>query len=412
MTISNMDSTEPLLEPFLVDLNQLYNEIKQEEWTKNKFDAVSGLSKLARYIDQATLLFGLRMQARFIVYGPLYPGKLGVDEDNFKALLVLAEQRMDLIRATPILWAYWQSIELLKMSPSDPRMKHLLGDHLAYLFSHQATILKEDYIDNLSYLTNYCIRCLNEGNEDLRGLQFMATIRMVERKYGLTWDEDTVCINQNLFLNVANGALLLKDRKNWVGVKMEGLELSEEGFFSVYDWIEEYLSFYTSRLPKNNQKSSVDYLKCRMAFHQEDFEGAAELLHEMSGLPFREFGMSRRRIEMMTYYELRYRHGGKAPRVIRKIESNVRKQVTNLKANIKDLEVRQNKLSSHAKNFSRFVEGYEALINLREGMEAYPRGHKKRSQLVAEVKSEWLSELADFSHESGEWLRKCFYELT
>ncbi|MEL7162577.1 MAG: hypothetical protein AAFN92_17605, partial [Bacteroidota bacterium] len=315
--------------------------------------------------DQVAFLFGFRAYARLITYGFVHKqSSIGLREDDFMSLWVAAKRRREQIEKVPVLKAYRSIIDLVRTDISELEPGEV-DRQITYLYGNQGRMDREDYVDCTSMLFNYCLRWANQGDTSLLSELLQLNIMTIDGKFGKQWSprkDKSRRLSHSIFSNTALLALKANDRKDWRDTYMEVIELPVENEVSVYDWIDAYLKAYKSRVDEKHRSNIVAYVKLRVAIHREDFPLAARILSGLENCPYEFYGMTRRMLALITYYELRYCNGGKAHPAIRRLNINPESSLRNLKMNVRDLQQRQKTLLPHARNFQFFTDGYTDLL--------------------------------------------------
>ncbi|MEO0732393.1 MAG: hypothetical protein AAFZ52_06135, partial [Bacteroidota bacterium] len=238
--------------------------------------------------DRVGLLYGFRGYVRYIAYGFIHrPASIGLGAEDFTGLLATVKRRREQLEKEPVLKAYWDTITLLRKELAEVD-KGEVDRLLSFLYGNQGRMDREDYIDLVGMIFNFCTRWVNEGNRDLLPELLRASILMIDGKYGEGWsprrDRD-VWLQHHIFSNNAVLALKLNRRRNWRNTRMALFEPPAEGVFPVEEWAEAYVQVYQSRVHRDYRKWVVAYVRARVAVHQGDFSQAATLLRKLKERP-------------------------------------------------------------------------------------------------------------------------------
>lgn len=395
------------------EIKRNYLAIKEFEWSHDRLSLLESLTGLNWATDRLYLFCKLRLYARFLDYRKLFhQQEIGLCEEDFSALQVLAKQQRPNIKLEDPLWAYFRTTEILNMSPKAANTPSFLDDHLSYLESKVTDLEQEDFVDCVNYLLNYALQAVNRGNNRYDQPLFRAVVLIINRKYGEGWKPSKhVRLNDKIFSLTVTSALALEKRRNWRESLIYGIVPTSSGSFTVYDWVHQFLKVYSSRLKKDVRKATLDYCKLRIAFHEESYEDVAIYLDKLKDEDLKFYGRVRRIITLIAHYELRYRHGKRAHPAIRKFAFDVKGTLTALRMNYRDLEQRQQRLPVHVEHIKYFVEGYENLLDIRETIAPHQVGSQKRRQVLEARCTTALNTLEDFKHRYGDWLRTCLHEL-
>jgi len=409
--ISFAADTPSSMNDYQEDLEAQYWKLKEEEW-EGKLTAPKDLALLSWKADRAYLLFGLRLKARRVGYRFLFPDRdVGLRKEDFAGLENILAHRQRLVAKEPSLFAYKQTIALMEMDPYAVVTIRLIEDHLIYLESVAEDLPGEDYIDNLSFLGNYCSHYWNEeGLKTLVKPLFRSKLMMLGAKYHGSWRGKRTALSHMIFSNMATIALHLKEEQDWRFVAMPGLDLPE-GRISVYDWIEAYIAGYRRKVSTEFRMLTIYYIRCRMAFSQNDFPELAVLLRKLADQPLSFYGPMRLYLSLMTYYELRYRHGSTPHPEARKLMKDPRIAIGQLRAKARDLEKRQERLKAHHIHLKTFADGYAGLLSLRMELDKLPSGSEQRRRLLEAGQREVSASLVGKTHEAYTWLRERVKEL-
>ncbi|MEM9528568.1 MAG: hypothetical protein AAGA31_18285, partial [Bacteroidota bacterium] len=373
------------------DIKRHYLAVKNFEWTHDRLSLSTNLAELNWASDRFYLFCKLRLYARYLDYSKLFPQReVGLSEEDFLALKLLAKQQREQIRREEPLWAYLRTTEVLKMSPTATDTPPLLGNHLSFLESNVRELDQEDYVDCVNYLLNYALQAVNQGNDDYDQQLFRAAVLIIDGKYGESWRTRHIRLNDKIFTLVVTSALALQHRRNWRESLIYGITPPPEGSFTVFDWINQFLKAYSSRLKGEVRRATLNYCKLRIAFHQESFEDVAIYLSKIGKQDLKFYGHVLRIITLIAHYELRYRHGEKAHPGIRKYKFNVPDTLSKLKMNLRDLEDRQERLPLLQRHLEYFITGYENLLDIREQLTSLPKGSRRRQECLWELRNKAL----------------------
>jgi len=396
---------------YLSELTGLYDEIKQSEWTNNKLAPPDSLATLSWYADRAYLLFGLRLYVRWLAYSPLFPEReLGLREENFEGLLKIVRRRMAQLEKEDTLYAYWRTAQLIDRRKSSLATPDQINDHIFFLYTKAEAFEQEDYVDLLGYLNLFCTNRINAGVMAFTGQSFRANLFMIERKYGLSWKRGHTALPYPVFYNLAISALKLPRMEDWQNTRMHGLEFPP-GRVSRHEWIVAYINFYGKRVGKEIRKPIIAYLQAHLAFTQDEYVLCARELLKVKHMPLSFFGLARRRLSLMTYYELRYCQPGKVPPISRKLEPDLPAAIKKLAANLRDMKKRKDRLLPHYENMMPFLKGFQELKQTRDQLKTFAPGSANYLRTLRKNRKEAIERLADYRHESGDWLREKWMEL-
>lgn len=396
---------------YLGELTGLYDEIKEFEWKGNKLAAPKSLASLAWLADRAYLLYGLRLYVRWLAYGPLFPVKeLGLREKDFDGLLLIVRRRLAQIEQEDVLRAYWRTAQLIDNRSSTPPSAELIKDHIFFLYAKADALEQEDYVDLLGYLNLCCTGRINAGDNAFISPSFQTNLFMIERKYGVSWKRGHTPLPYPVFYNLAISALKLSNWSDWREVRMHGLDFPA-GPVNRYDWLTAYIDYYGRRVDKDFRKPIIAYLNAQLAFQQEKFVHCARELLKIKDMPLTFFGPARRRLSLMTYYELRYCLPGRVPPIARKLEPDLPAAINKLKANLIDLKERKDRLLPHYENLMPFLQGFMDLTQTLDRLGQLVPGSDNHHETLRQNRKAAVDRLADYRHESGDWLRDKWMEL-
>jgi hypothetical protein len=149
-------------------------------------------------------------------------------------------------------------------------LKELLKENIAFFNEVENRSL-------YSYLFNYCIRNINQGNSEF--------LREIFSLYDFTLEKNIL---------VENGKLSPWDYKNIVAT---GLRLKE------YEWSEKFIVDYKRLLPISHRNNAYLYNLARLLFEKKEFK---ELLRTLQDVEFDDifYSLDARSLLIKTYYEL------------------------------------------------------------------------------------------------------------
>lgn len=151
---------------------------------------------------------------------------------------------------------------------------------LMALIKDDAGAIKEKHLlILLIHLKNYCIDTkINTGHSEY----FLQLFEIFQLQ-----------INKELILE--NDLISPQNYKNIISV---GLHLKE------FDWVEDFIQKYTTKLPKENQDNSLNYNLAKVYFYKEDYVKVIELLREVEYRTL-VYSLGGKLILLKTYYELK-----------------------------------------------------------------------------------------------------------
>ncbi|MBC6996131.1 hypothetical protein QWY85_04885 [Neolewinella lacunae] len=396
---------------YLNDLAEEFEHLKRFEWAANQLVAPDRLATLAWANDRSYLLFALYLKARQLLYEGRYTEKsIGLQEADFVALDALLVRRALQVEKDPLLFAYLRTCQIVALDPLAEGVDQQIEDHIAYLQSFQVHLPLEDYVYNLSLLNNFCIKGKSLGAKGLTAATFRSALLMLEGKYGAKWSRKPH-LPYIIFSNVATGAMDLAELGQWQFVPIY-YKADEAPVNDVYDWLELYIKGYQSRVEKTFRASTVAYVRARMAFRRGDFVAAANAISKIDEAAVESLVLGSRRLTLMTWYALRYNGDETARRMARKFLADPRALLLKMRAQVRDLELRQKRLPGHRSHFLTFLDAFSALLQLRDALEDLPPESIRRSQQLHEGRQAAIAPLLAYPHESGEWLLAQFKALS
>ncbi|MEM9258140.1 MAG: hypothetical protein AAGA62_00755 [Bacteroidota bacterium] len=397
---------------YVDDIKKHYLAVKEFEWNHDRLTLLTNLAGLNWATDRLYLFCKLRLYARFLDYRKLFHQReIGLYKEDFSALKVLAQQERGRIKSEDSLWAYLRTTEVLNMDVTAENTPALLDDHLSFLESKVQKLDQEDYVDCVTYLLNYALQAVNRGHNQYDQPLFRAAVLVINRKYGESWKTKHQRLNDKIFTLVVVSALTLQDRRNWSESLIYGITPLPDKTFTVFDWVDQYLKVYSSRLKKEVRKATLNYSKLRVAFHREAYDEVAGFLSKLADQDLKFYGHVLRIITLIAYYELRYCYGDKAHPGIRKYQFDVNDTLSKLKMNLRDLKDRQERLPLLQQHLEYFITGYENLLDIREQIDLLPKGSRQRQEKIRQLRLAALEQLVGFDHKNGDWLRNCLNEL-
>ena len=128
------------------------------------------------------------------------------------------------------------------------------------------------------YLKNYCIDTkINNGKSEYFHELFDIFKTLLDKE-----------------INLTNGLIGPQDYKNIITV---GLHIKE------FDWTENFIQYYTQRLPKENQDNDLNYNLAKVYFHKEEYEKVIEQLRSVEYKNL-SYALGGKMMLLKTYYEL------------------------------------------------------------------------------------------------------------
>ncbi len=390
---------------YLEEIRNGEDELRRIEGAPQKHGPPNGMGEQAWIIDRGYLIYMLRLKARKIHYG-LWARKenIGLNEADFYGMETILKHRKEEVRKDHSLQSYLRVISALELDPEDGATPLELEKALVYVIDKRPVLDREDYVYLSAYITGYAGAALNKRQGDYEAIALRGQMSVIESKYGEGWKPTGQTLAYRNLTNLASTAMNYAKKNQWRGLSMDLVpELGEER--TVYDWIENLLKAYSSRLAKVYRKPSKAYVRARSAFFQEDYVNAAKQLILVADLGFEFFGQDIRRLRLMTFYELLYCQGSITRKLARKLEPNAKGTISSMRGYNQDLEKRQERQTVHIQHYKRFIDGFSALLSARERADRLPEGSKARFSFLLTEKKRILEQLKGYDHYSGKWLR-------
>lgn len=192
---------------------------------------------------------------------------------NLAQELLTAVQNSALLDV-PAVAVYYHIVQTFQTAQPEEHFEALLELIQAHAAAFPQVELRSIFI----FAQNFCIRKINTG--ELRYYDQLFEI------YKALLEHDILFVN---------GQLSPSNYKNIVTVAL---------FIKAYEWVEDFIYRYNSRLPKSYQRSALDYNLANLYFHQGAFHRVIELLQKMEHKDAFD-GLSSRWLLLKTYFELR-----------------------------------------------------------------------------------------------------------
>jgi len=390
---------------FLEEIRNGEDRLRRIEGSPQRHGPPDGMSEQAWIIDRGYLIYMLRLKARKIHYG-LWSRKenIGLNEEDFYGMEAILKHRKEEVRKDHSLQSYLRVISALKLDPEDESTPLELEKALVYVIEKRPVLDREDYVYLSAYIMGYAGVALNKRQGDYESIVLRGQVSVIESKYGEGWKPTGQALAYRYLTNLAIAAMNYAKKNRWRGLSMDLVpDLGEER--TVYDWIEDLLKAYSSRLAKEYRKPSKAYIRARAAFFQEDYVSAAKQLMLVADLGFEFFGQEIRRLRLMSFYELLYGQDRATRKLARKLEPNAKGTISSMRGHNHDLEKRQERQTVHIQHYKSFIDGFSALLSAREKADKLPEGSKERFSFLLAEKKRIVAQLNGYDHYSGKWLR-------
>lgn len=391
---------------YLEDVLEGEEKLRKLEGSNQKHGPPSGMDHQAWAIDRFYLQYMLKLKARRLHYIPWSREEnIRLKEADFEAMETILLHRRDEVKNDRLLMAYLRTISAMQLDPTDVETPLKIEHALVRVVNDRTEMGVEDYVYLASYLANYALIAHNNKQGDYARLVFISQIPTIEAKYGISWKEGDQWLNYRILVNLTLAAMNFAGKEAWRGLSMDLVkEIGGKG--TAFDWVEEVLCAYESRLEKKDRESTLAYIRANSAFLQKDYFKTADELMLIGKKPFEFFGMNICQLRLMTYYELLYNHGIKGKPKARKLEPNARKTIGKMRDYLKDLDVRQGRKTTQLALYLTFANSFSALLSLSEKADSLPEGSDQRFQFLFQPRIEQLEKLKNYNYLTGKWLRR------
>lgn len=392
---------------YLDSIREGENKLREIESDSQKHGPPEGMSDHSWIVDRGYLIYKLRLKVRKAYY-ELWAREenVGLSDDDFLGLEAILKYRKEEVEKEYALQSYIRVIAALELDPEDEATPLELEKALVYVMENRPMLEQEDYVYLSAYVAGYAGSALNKQQGDYSAIALRGQVSMLESKYGKGWKPGGQALAYRNLTNLASTVMNYAKKNEWRGMSMDLVpDLGKER--TVYDWIEDLLKAYNSRLEKQYRKPSKAYVRARSAFFQQDYVGAAKQLVLVTNLNlrFEFFGQDIRRLRLMTFYELLYCQGKTTRKLARKLEPDAKGTISSMRSHNTDLEKRQERQTFQIQHYRRFIDGFSALLSTREKADKFPDGSKERFSFLLAEKKMILEQLKGYDHYSGKWLR-------
>ncbi len=261
-----------------------------------------GLPKLAplgRKLEQYVLLYKLRLYCRYLSYADFsHPSQLDLSESDFSWLQAWLAEKPTSLFSVPTLQFYYLLLQLIDPAlSSDKDPQQLVQQILSFSQNYPADIDRDDRIDVLSIVTNYCTKAINLGLSDYRPLQLQLYVQMIDIQHGQKAQKGEA-LAPEIFQNVVKLALpgLAID---WPSLTLHGVAAD-----NAFDWVAAFIQQYGKRLKSVDAKATIAFCKATNLFHATRYAEALKLLQKMPKSQAMVLAISLKVLSLKCLYEL------------------------------------------------------------------------------------------------------------
>ena len=237
------------------------SDLKDQEYHFNKYQIADNYNQF--YLDQRTKRIDLSLQEKSDFLDSFYfSSKLKdccemISRENIQKvvfrkphldrILEIVETDESLLN-TPSIQVYYLIIQLFLKN-----MDKLYESAFQYTLENRHLFPNEEQINILSYLYNYCIAQINQGNEDYLRKAHEADILFLDSK--LLFNKNQ--FSQWKFKNICTIALRLKE----------------------YKWTESFINQFSQYLPINEQETAIAYNNAALNYELGNYKSALKTLN-------------------------------------------------------------------------------------------------------------------------------------
>lgn len=258
------------------------------------------LGPLNKLLDQFVLLPKLRLYCRYLSYSAfMHTSRLDVTEADFSWLTYWLKSEPPLLFSVPAIHLYALLSKLLHPDNQPLNPVQEVQRVLAFVETHADAIDRQDRVDVLSMLSNYCIREANTGTAALYPLLFRVNVRMVDLKYGKKMKRgDTLpaSIFKNTVMTALSGIAV-----NWKDLSIHGVEAD-----TAFDWVNAFITFYGKRLRAEDASVYIGYCTARNLFQASQYKAAYLRIQKIQD-PGKDFiALNIKLLKVLCMYELAF----------------------------------------------------------------------------------------------------------
>jgi hypothetical protein len=392
---------------YLEEMEKGEVELRKLEGSVKKSGPPEGMDRQAWNIDRFYLQYMLRLKARQLHYNSWSRKEnVRLNDVDFQAMEIILHSRQELVKKDRLLMGYLRTISALQLVPTAPETPLEIEKTLIKIVNDRSEMEVEDYVYLTTYLANYALIAHSKKQGDYDRLMLISQIPTIEAKFGVSWKKGDKWLGYRFLVNLTLSAMNLARKEAWRGLSMDLVkDVDETG--TVYDWVEEVLKAYKSRLKEDDREATLAYVRAYSAFLQKDYSKVADQLMLIGKKSFEFLGLNICQLRLIAYYELLYRHGVKEKPKARKLEPDAKKTIGKMRDYLKDLDRRQGrKTTQQASHYLTFINSFSALLTLTEKADMLPVGSDQRFQYLFQPRIEQLEKLKDYDYLTGKWLSR------
>lgn len=264
---------------------KLRNRIKQEQEKRDQILALgsrteSNLLPISKAIDAYYCFHKLKLYCEYLSYEKIVGKKmLGYEASDFLLLEeTLKISKSVFLKDNVVFKIYWDLKDLYENFETE--QQNLFYKILNEINQSSQDMDSEEVLELFSYLSNYCIKKINNGAKQYLKNLLSINVKMVSNLYGLKGERT---LPPGVFTNIVNNALRIKEASFFNSLNLENISPKDtfKGFKDNLEWTEKFIQEYTAVLEKNQQLLYHNYCKAILEFERNDFETAHYLLKQL-----------------------------------------------------------------------------------------------------------------------------------
>lgn len=287
---------------------KLLKKILEEQELREKIhkegirDIEPNLLAISIALDEYFVFNKLKIYCELLSYQKIFTHRITKYDDSHFSMI---DESFNLInekylKQNSLFQIFWYIKELYENF--DSKNQNNFTQLLNIINNIHSELTEKEILEIFSYLSNFCIKKINLGEENYLKQLLKINCKMVSIVYSLDSGSE---LPVGVFKNIVINSLKIKETEFYNEVKLEGVESDNKSneFVNYTEWIKKFIIVYSKSLSKKHQETYKKYCLASLEFEKKNFNNAHILLEQLKGKRGVFINLDIKRLLVMTQFE-------------------------------------------------------------------------------------------------------------